>query len=348
MDILTNICPRCGAPSNGGLCPQCRAADTRLLACEPRVTAVYCPVCNSQKHGKTWFDLRTPREDLIAELAVSAISIHEDAKDVRVTVRSEETGPNRTTCTVEVEATLYSVPVHETCEVEILWQKETCDRCSRISGGYYEGIVQVRATDRKINSYERDVAVSIAEQSEESLQQAGERLSFISELENSKDGVDITVGSQHLGQEIARMITGALGGRYTTHPKLVGEKDGKALYRITYSIRLPYYQKGDVVVSRGDYFEVREIERQQRLRVFDLQTGVARTLTEAEVERRIGNVREAESALVVFTQPDVVGLMDPRTYVTRELDAVSWTFPVEGQPIRVLRDEEQDRLVIVG
>ncbi|MGB4732071.1 MAG: 60S ribosomal export protein NMD3 [Candidatus Methanoculleus thermohydrogenotrophicum] len=348
MDILTNICPRCGAPSNGGLCPQCRAADTRLLACEPRVTAVYCPVCNSQKHGKTWFDLRTPREDLIAELAVSAISIHEDAKDVRVTVRSEETGPNRTTCTVEVEATLYSVPVHETCEVEILWQKEACDRCSRISGGYYEGIVQVRATNRKINSYERDVAVSIAEQSEESLQQAGERLSFISELENSKDGVDITVGSQHLGQEIARMITGALGGRYTTHPKLVGEKDGKALYRITYSIRLPYYQKGDVVVSRGDYFEVREIERQQRLRVFDLQTGVARTLTEAEVERRIGNVREAESALVVFTQPNVVGLMDPKTYQTRELDAVPWMFLVEGQPTRVLRDEEQDRLIIVG
>jgi len=348
MTIQTSICPRCGQPTEGGLCPQCRAADTRLLSCESRVTAVYCPVCDSQKHGKTWSDLRMPREDLIAELAVSAMSIHEDAKNVRLMVRSEETASNRTACTLDVEATLYSVPVHETCEVEILWQKEACDRCSRISGGYYEGIVQVRATDRKINGYEREVAVSIAEQTEESLQQAGDRLSFISELEDSKDGVDITVGSQHLGQEIARMITGALGGRYTTHPKLVGEKEGKALYRVTYSIRLPYYQKGDVVVSRGDYFEVREIERQQRLRVFDLKAGVARTLTEAEVERLIGNVREAESALVVFTQPNVVGLMDPRTYRTRELDAVPWTFPVEGQPIRVLRDEEQDRLVIVG
>ena len=348
MTIQTSICPRCGQPTEGGLCPQCRAADTRLLSCESRVTAVYCPVCDSQKRGKTWSDLRMPREDLIAELAVSAMSIHEDAKNVRLTVRSEETASNRTACTLDVEATLYSVPVHETCEVEILWQKEACDRCSRISGGYYEGIVQVRATDRKINGYEREVAVSIAEQTEESLQQAGDRLSFISELEDSKDGVDITVGSQHLGQEIARMITGALGGRYTTHPKLVGEKEGKALYRVTYSIRLPYYQKGDVVVSRGDYFEVREIERQQRLRVFDLKAGVARTLTEAEVERLIGNVREAESALVVFTQPNVVGLMDPRTYRTRELDAVPWTFPVEGQPIRVLRDDEQDRLVIVG
>jgi nonsense-mediated mRNA decay protein 3 len=288
-----------------------------------------------------------PREDLIAELAVSATSIHEDAKDIRITVRPEETGPNKTTCTIDVEATLYSVPVRGTCTTEILWQRESCDRCSRISGGYYEGIVQVRATNRRINAYEREVATKIAEQAEESLQQAGGRLSFISDLQETKDGVDITVGTQHLGQEIARMVTGALGGRFTTHPKLVGEKEGKALYRITYSIRLPFYQKGDVVVSRGGYYEVRDIDG-QRLRVFDLQSGQGRTLAEDEVVRLLGNVRDAESAIIVYTQPNVVGLMDPKTYVTRELDPVAWTFPVEGQPIRVLRDEEQDRLVIVG
>ena len=347
MTIQTSICPRCGQPTEGGFCPQCRAADVRLLTCTPRVTAVYCPVCESQKRGKTWSDLKMPREDLIAELAVSATSIHADAKDIRVTVRPEETGPNKTTCTVDVEAALYGVSVRGTCTTEILWQKESCDRCSRISGGYYEGIVQVRATNRRINAYEREVATKIAEQAEESLQQGGDRFSFISDLQETKDGVDVTVGTQHLGQEIARMVTGALGGRFTTHPKLVGEKEGKALYRITYSIRLPFYQKGDVVVSRGGYFEVRDIDG-QRLRVFDLKSGQGRTLAEDEVVRLLGNVRDAESAIVVYTQPNVVGLMDPKTYQTRESNPVPWTFPVEGQPIRVLRDEEQDRLVIVG
>jgi nonsense-mediated mRNA decay protein 3 len=246
-----------------------------------------------------------------------------------------------------VEAALYGVPVRETCRTEIRWQKESCDRCSRISGGYYAGIVQVRATDRKINAYEREVATNIAEQAEESLQQSGDRLSFISDLDDRKDGLDITVGTQHLGQEIAKQVTGALGGRFTTHPKLVGEKDGKGLYRITYSIRLPYYQKGDVVVSKGRYYEVREIEG-QRLRVFDLQDGTPLTLRTDDAERLIGNVREARSALVVFTQPGVVGLMDPETYVTREVNPVPWTTPVEGGCIRVLRDDEDDRLVIVG
>jgi nonsense-mediated mRNA decay protein 3 len=34
--------------------------------------------------------------------------------------------------------------------------------------------------------------------------------------------------------------------------------------------------------------------------------------------------------------------------VTREVNPVPWTTPVEGDCIRVLRDDEDDRLVIVG
>jgi nonsense-mediated mRNA decay protein 3 len=347
MNIQKTFCPRCGAPTEEGLCPRCRAADTRLLVCEPRVTAVSCPTCGSLKRGKTWSDLQVDREELVHELVLSAVTTHQDAKDIGVAIRCEETVPNRTSCTVEVDATLYTVPVHGTCQVEIVWQRETCDRCSRISGGYYEGIVQVRATGRKITGYEREVAASIANQAEETLQQAGERLSFISDLQDSRDGLDVVVGSQHLGQTIAQMVTGALGGRYTTHPKLVGERDGKALYRVTYSIRLPFYQKGDVVVVRGNYYEVRDIDV-QRLRVFDLQGGTGRTLQENEIERRIGNVREAESAIVAFIHGNTIGLLDPKTYETREVNALPWLYPVEGEPIRVLRDSEQNQLVIVG
>jgi len=32
---------------------------------------------------------------------------------------------------------------------------------------------------------------------------------------------------------------GGIGGQWTVHPKLVGERDGRPVYRITYSIRLP-------------------------------------------------------------------------------------------------------------
>ncbi len=348
MNIQQAFCPRCGAPSpEGGLCPKCRVAETTWLSCEPRVTAVSCPTCESLKRGGTWSDLQTERSELVAELALQAVGLHPDVRDAAVEVRCEDTRPNRTSCIVDVDAMLYAVPVHGTCTVEIVWRREQCDRCSRISGSYYEGIVQVRATGRKINAHEREAAAAIAEQVEDALQQAGERLSFVSSIEESRDGLDIVVGSRHLGQMISQQITGALGGRYTTHPRLVGERDGKALYRITYSVRLPYYRKGDVVVSRGMYYEIRVIEP-RRLAVFDLQTGAARLMHETEIERRVGNVCEAESAIVAFVHGNTVGLLDPKTYQTREVSALPWLTPAEGMPVRVIRDEEQDRLIMVG
>lgn len=347
MDIQKTICPRCGEPTEEGLCPRCRVAETEWIVCEPRVTAVYCPTCEAQKRGKTWSDVHAERSELISELAVSAIRLHEDVKGVRITVSSEDPTPNRTYATVEVDATLYTLPVNALCRVEIAWQREQCDRCSRISGGYYEGIVQIRATGRKPNAYEREVAANIAYQTEDNLQEGGERLSFVSSVDETRDGIDIVVGSQHIGQVISQMITGALGGKYTTHPKLVGEKDGKALYRVTYSIRLPYYQKGDVVVSKNRYYEIRNVDT-QHLSVFDLAAGTGRTLQESEIDRRIGNVREAEEALVAFTQGNIIGLLDPKTYETREINTVPWLFPAEGAPLRVLRDEETEQLVIVG
>ena len=105
-----------------------------------------------------------------------------------------------------------------------------------------------------------------------SLQSGGERLSFISEMNEIHDGLDIIVGSQHIGSMISQGITAQLGGRYTTHPKLVGEKNGRQLFRITYSVRLPRFQKHDVVVVEGRYFEIGQVDS-RHVRVLDLADG---------------------------------------------------------------------------
>ena len=59
---------------------------------------------------------------------------------------------NRSTATIVLKGLLYNTPVEGTCSVELIWHKEQCDRCNRISGSYYEGIVQVRA-DGRLSQY---------------------------------------------------------------------------------------------------------------------------------------------------------------------------------------------------
>jgi nonsense-mediated mRNA decay protein 3 len=311
----------------------------------PRVECITCPTCGSRKTGAIWQDSPYSREELTRELALRGVRLIPEARDAEFRVTARERSPNRTEATVRVRANLYGVPVEEEARVEIVWRGETCDRCSRISGGYFEGVVQVRAAGRPLTPREQEVAARIACEVEERLQEGGSRLSFISRM-TDEEGLDIVVGESTMGEEIAREISGALGGRYTVHPKLAGEKDGKRLYRITYSLRLPRLQKGDVVEAGGEYLEVRETGK--RRKVFHLGTGTMAVLSTDAPFRIIGNVRDAVPALIAYTDGGVAGVLDPETFVTREVQVPGWVKAQAGSHIRVLVDRIADRLVIAG
>lgn len=347
MDIQEQFCPRCGGPTSGGICNRCKVETTQWLVCERRVEVTRCSTCGSLKQGNTWTDAIREQDDLAAELAMTAVHIHDDVHDAHFEIDIRSPSPNRTVCTVFVTGTLYSLPVEGECSVEIAWKKEQCDRCSRYSGGYFEAILQVRATERKPSVYEIERAVSAAYSSETQLQEGGDRLSFILKIDENRDGVDIVVGSHHLGETIAREIVKDLGGRYTTHPKLVGEKDGKQLYRVNYSIRLPRYQKGDIIFLDRRYYEVRSMDS-HGLKVFDLTEGAYKVLREDTVGRLIGNVRDTKDALVAYIHNDIAGILDPDTYETVEIIVYAWLPLTEGGQVRVLRDTEAEKLICIG
>ena len=342
-----SFCPKCGEPTDEGLCPRCMVDATEWLVCEPRVEQVVCPSCGSLRQGSTWTDVEQDPADVAATLAMSAVHVHEDVTGLHIEIGTHEPSPNRTVAAVHVRGTLYGLAVEDTCRIEIAWKKEQCDRCSRYSGGYYEAILQVRAAQRKPDAYELEKAADIASASEEELQSAGDRLSFVLKVDEHRDGIDIFVGSQHLADLVSRGIVQELGGKYSTHPKLVGERDGKKLYRVTYAIRLPCYQKGDVVLMERRYYEIRDMEKAQ-MKVFDLKDGTMRTVREDCSTRPIGNVRDAVNCLCAYIDGPVAGILDPDTYTTREVAAHTWLHLAEGSYVRVLKDTEHDRLVPVG
>ena len=233
-DIREAFCPRCGGPvseGSGGLCGRCRLADTRWLECEPRAIHTYCPSCGAQKSGQVWTDSEQERAEIGPGLALSALKLHPEVRRPQFEVAIRDISSNRSMADVSVSGTLYDQPISDRCTVELVWHKEQCDRCNRIAGSYYEGIVQVRATDRRLTDRELAIATQIAHETEATLQNEGARLSYISELQETKDGIDIVVGSQTIGLAITQAVAQRLGGRYTTHPKLVGEKAGRPIYR---------------------------------------------------------------------------------------------------------------------
>jgi len=345
MTIRDSFCPKCGKPAAPGkLCRECTIGSTPWFSCEGRVKHVQCPACGATRQGSTWTDTTRTREELGPELARSAVRFHPAVRNPAIDVTMQDLTVNRSRASLALRGTFYNEPVEGFCTVEIAWQKEQCDRCNRISGSYYEGVVQVRADGRIPGSFETKTAAMIAQQIEDNLQAGGERLSFISDMGETKDGLDITVGSQHIGMQIAQAIVAQLGGRYTTHPKLVGEKNGRQLYRITYSVRLPRYQRHDVVRSGGRYYEVERVEA-RHIRVTDLRDGAGRSLRDESIERIVGNARAAETALVAFAESAGIGILDPLSGRTIETTMPGGMEIRAGEHVRILRDG--DTVVIV-
>jgi nonsense-mediated mRNA decay protein 3 len=345
MGIRDTFCPKCGkATEVDGLCTQCRIGNTPWYTCEQRVKHTECPSCGATKQVSTWTDSEKTHAEIAPDLARSAVHFHPDVKKGNIDVVVVERTQNRSLAHLTITGLLYKKPVGATCTIEIIWHKEQCDRCNRISGSYHEGNIQVRAEGRIPSTYEVQRSESIAQEVEDSLQAGGERLSFISEMQATRDGLDIIIGSQHIGLMISKAIIAQLGGRYTTHPKLVGEKNGRQLFRITYLVRLPRFQKEDVVRVKNRFYEVESVQSQY-VHAIDLGDGVSKSVRDDDVEKIIGNARNAESALVAYTDGVTLGIMDPVTHKTVELKAHKWMKVEAGDHLNVLRDG--DHLVIV-
>ncbi len=346
MSIRDSFCPRCGRPSEG-ICEACTGIEIPWVRIDPMVRVTTCPVCGAIQERGGWVLRSGEKPELVEQAIRSAVHFRPEVREARYESACRDWSSNRTRCQVRAEGIYRGIPVQESAEIEIFWKGELCTRCSRMSGGYYEGVVQVRATGRPVSLRERDIAISVAEGIENSLREGGDPLSFISRIDEVHEGLDIVVGTQAMGRSIGQGILARLGGTLSTHPKLVGEKNGIPVYRVTYAVRLSRYQLGDVVESEGRYREIRESSPKQ-VTLYDLQNGEVRVERPVPSWRKVGNVQEAQNALVAYVERDTWGLIDPRSGVTREVRAVRWLEAVAGSPIRILPDDDRDTLVVVG
>jgi len=345
MDLQEAICPKCGGPSpTGDICGKCRASDIEWFACDGRVKLIRCLNCNSMRDKNGWSDCERSREDLEYEAVMSAIHLHEDVKLPGFSIKLTENSKNRSFVNVSVTGTFYGEPVEAACTLEILWEYDSCDRCSRYHGNYWQGVVQLRGEGRKATPEEQERAKRIAYLAEEAQQLQGERLSFITRMEEGREGLDIIVGTQSLGEQISRDITRKMGGRYTLHPTLISEKDGKKIYRITYAVRLPRYTKGDVIAIRNSFGEILGAEG-RTISYLDLASGIPRTVPESVPSRYIGSVRNGIPMLVVYQDGETLGLMDEVSGKTEEVPVQSWRTINSGERVHILRHE--DKVLIV-
>ena len=335
MSESREFCPRCGDPvperrdplpgeprgRDALLCDDCYFEDFELVDAPDRIEVLVCSGCGAVRRGESWRDVGArDYTDIAVDEVAEALGVHVDAADVEWGVEPEQVDENtvRMHCRFSgvVRGTLRSAEV--TVPVKI--SRGTCDRCGRIAGGYYAGIVQVRADERDLTPAERAEALEIAERYVAEQEANGDREAFVTEVKETDDGPDVKLSSNRLAQNVATRITESLGGSFESYPTLVTEdSDGNEVYRVTFAVRLPKYAEGEVIDPQDGDGPVLVTRVSGRLQGVRLASGDEYTSAFADAEApdatRLGTRDDAtETTVVTVEDENAIQVLDPVTY----------------------------------
>lgn len=204
------VCPKCGRTSDRiqfieAFCIGCYPVNIKI----PKKTEIeQCKSCRKVRIKGEWGPY-TKRK--IAEYVTGRC---------RGDFASAEYHPEKGTITFTIVKHGSEAKVELSVNVEI--KTVMCRHCSRISGGYFQGIIQLRGDPERIEKYAKTLMKGL------------EKKTFITKTEEKDGGLDLYVGnSKAVVELLSELRIKALITR-----KLVGRERGKRLYRTTFLIRL--------------------------------------------------------------------------------------------------------------
>ncbi len=232
----------------------------------------------------------------------------------------------------------------EEYRVEIRLNYATCDMCGMMSGGYYEATLQIRADDRSLTEDEQDRIVAVAR--ERTIAEYGkDNRAFILQIDETKFGLDLFIGSELLCRRIADEIEGLfLAERKENYKLVTQERGGKRKYRITILLRLPRYALGDFIKVLGNPCQVVNLGK-GGVACYDLVEKQQFTVTmKSSKWRTIEFLAEAGSKRAFSIVSNVYGqpiqVMDSETFEMVDIDDDSIREINQGDTIYLLRVED--------
>ncbi|MCJ7640181.1 MAG: hypothetical protein MUO70_10010 [Euryarchaeota archaeon] len=332
---LESVCPSCGK-SSYGVCERCLATSHTISAIPSFISIKVCPTCSDHFFNGRWIDEDT--NSAVAKAIGEALNI--DPNEAALTLVSNQVSPTIVHAHFEINVSGAGEP-YKSFDVEVRVNRATCDRCSRISGGYYESKVQIRANHRRPERTELDRALEIAGINIDLVQKT-DRLAFIAKTIWLREGLDLYIGSVKAAKRIARALLREMGGTISDSAKLTGRRDGKDVYRVTYLVRLPEFPTGTIILCRQHIYEI--CSTISATNAVDLETG-NRTALNPEALRTaelVGTRSDAKRTLLVAIDADEVHLLDPETYVTLTIKKPPYISKEdEGKEIKVVKTQER-------
>ena len=308
---------------------------------------ILCVRCPSRKVGKRWEEYGE-LDELLDSTVMDSLQADRNLNIHDVELTNREMDEHRRTVSVRVSGDVIGHELLREVSMELYLKKGVCQRCSRIAGRYFEGILQVRGEDAKLDHRVKDRIRNLVHD-EIGRTSGKDRASFISKEEDIHTGIDFYLGRSSDGRNLARLIGDRYGSKVKESSSLVGRREGKDFYRMTYLVRIPRFSPGDHIRFHDTVYRVLKIEP-ERVGLLDLRDGNTKreerkNLRRAEV---LGGNELIERALVVSCGQagGEVTIMNPRTFHSSVIlvpDRVG--MPAEGEETDVIIDGDDIYLI---
>ena len=337
--MATLFCPKCGKDTDvffENICLECFTGNRTLIECPAVLYSRICRTCGSVFKKGRWSS-REDEEKTVRECVNESLKIDNDADDLKLTITPKFLDYSRYRVHVDASAKIKDAPIESSLDTEMRISWETCDTCSRISGGYFEGIVQIRADKRLPTSEELKKCTQIAQDVAGRSREKGDRLAFISQTLDLEEGIDFYVGSMKLGKQICRAIIEVFGGKFLEFPKLVGQKNGVDLYRITFALRLPEFVKGDIISVGDKVIEVQNCGK--HVSGLDLETGkrFMENFNDLIDVKKLSRRLDAVPAVLVADEGSTIQVMDPETYESVTIKRPEFLSAEPGNEVNIVK-----------
>jgi nonsense-mediated mRNA decay protein 3 len=277
--------------------------------------AQVCSNCGAHFNRGRWtndYDI----DEIVIRTVEDELLIHEKAEDIELYIEPRQMTPHLYRVRVEVDATIIGEKIHQEIETEVRIGRMACDMCSRISGGYFESILQIRATNRRLSDEEKKECMAIVNSILKRMRKKGDRMAFISNSIDDREGIDLYMGSANASRDICKEVISELGGTSSESPNLFTRKDGKDVYRITFALRLPEFMPGDIIEFGENVIEVRKFGK--NVTGTNLISGSKYLSKPDEIQdaKLVGRREDAVRTVVVATEDDELMVLDPENYET--------------------------------
>ncbi|MCK5233896.1 MAG: 60S ribosomal export protein NMD3 [Candidatus Aenigmarchaeota archaeon] len=227
----SKFCPSCGRDTDelfSGLCKRCFSGKVKLLEIPDKIEVKYCDCgrINGRRKWKYYETIGAAIKDAVIVNAKTSKGAKISA-DFRTPSVME---PLKIAVTATADAVLNGKTVSDSKDIFVFLSRQACTVCGKRRAGYYEAIIQIRGAKNK--------EVLELVQSELEIMFVDDESSYVSRVEEKKEGIDVYVGAKIPARKAIEKAKKIYNVETKRSYKLAGTKNGKPVSRETMLLRI--------------------------------------------------------------------------------------------------------------